>query len=222
MGGIISIGIRHALRGEPVCEFMQRWTNDIPWRVMQPDFLDGSGAQLRSFLNDQHKGEDDYCWRTSRLKASEYGFILIDLVSRTALSANHYTAISQSHYFPGISTTDDETYAGLAALCSAGSIATVEEVDLRSASGACRRTPDDFLRLSRAEIAKARMTWKFTLAPSTLSVEVLRERCTLRQAIAWMKPRGWSLSSAPAETYAHGPTYAERCKRGLPVTSIEM
>lgn len=177
MGGTISVGIRHNLRGKPVSEFMHRWTNDIQWRVWQPDFLDGKGNQLKSFLNDQHSYDDNYCVSTKRLQASEYGYILIDLITKEVFSANHYSNMERFYYYPKISTADDETFRGLRALCESGKISYIEEKSINNNNEIEVIHPNKFLALDENELSNTGKIWSLYLSMNALHIDIQLTDC---------------------------------------------
>lgn len=87
MGGTICVGIRHTLNGAPEEVFLFCHTNPLVRTFMTRDFL-LQGERLKVFLDED---EDAERIPGPRLKDNEYGFVLIDFVTKRLFTQNHYT-----------------------------------------------------------------------------------------------------------------------------------
>lgn len=108
MGGEIVFGVRHTMGKKPREVVMSRWTNDFPWRMALPGFLE-QGTDLRKFV-DQAKPNGK--WPGSKLltraRLGEYGIVLVDFPTRTCLSRNDYTHTGEITVIANSSAYDDE------------------------------------------------------------------------------------------------------------------
>lgn len=97
MGGEVFVGVRRS-SGEEVHGI--RWTNNIPWYITDPTFMD-EGAGLESFFEEQDPKE-----RRSQVEYSEYGVILIDFKTKKLLSFQDYCEVPRVlvNYFDGRDT----------------------------------------------------------------------------------------------------------------------
>ena len=171
---------------------MHRWTNDFPWRFMQPSFLD-QGEELRKFIAEA-KPENQ--WPHSillpRLQNSEYGVVLIDFPSRELLSQQGYCTPGSMIYSPGISSADKEECSAIIELIKRKQIDRIERLLFRGGEGKTESTVEQFL--SEVRNKKSRCLWIVYLSPSVfkLTLHSCERPKTLTAAKKWMKDRGWN------------------------------
>lgn len=105
MGGSIGFGVRTSDYKE---YFIDRWTNDLFWRIASPDFIN-EGEELK-LLIDEAKPENK--WPEARLlksiKKCEYGLVLVDFPNRKVYSRNDYSAAGQFYISPFSSAISEE------------------------------------------------------------------------------------------------------------------
>lgn len=187
MGGQITIGIRHPQRGTT---FAHRWTNDFPWRFMQPSFLDGGEEALKYI--DEAKPEHEWPLpkRLPRLQNSEYGIVLIDFITREVYSRQGYNTPGVLYYTANLSTADSQAYSAIVELIRRGQIAVIKEWDFTGDDeGPKPSTPAAFLKKARTE----RSSWTIQLAPDVFKIDATGDKpTTITEAKAWMKKRGWN------------------------------
>lgn len=229
MGGTITVGVRYLHEGVNKCVFMHRWTNDIPWRVMQPDFVSG-GAGLTEFLEDGNPEKSDYdpgyCELLPELCSSEYGVILFDFITREIWSRNEYTTAGVKTYIAGTSTADLQERAGLVELCKLNLIGEVAFWDIQADEqrenpwevktvedflNYCEGLPKDDTRIHRQPM------WKLTLAEWVFRIDWSDKHNSgndLSDTIAWMQARGWETTYEQAlkDAAAEREKYLERSK----------
>lgn len=94
MGGRINIAVRFK-DGKTVCQ--ERWTNNLPDWFKTPAFYSGEENHLRRYIgmvagNDVESGQ---LGAVQPIEESEYGLVVVDLISRTVLSCNAYTNLNR-------------------------------------------------------------------------------------------------------------------------------
>jgi len=190
MGGAILIAIRHTMNGSPEEVIMDRWTNDYPWRFMQPSFQD-QGAELKEYcteiLKPDHQGWECH---VKSVYPSEYGFVLIDFPTRSILSRQGYS-MPVRFYFGPHSTALLETAPGLVEMAKRG------VMDIMKGFGPDSKliTAEEFIQFaSDPKNYTGYQNWSFvvSLKPGIWNIDAKDKVPGLTiHARKWMKERGW-------------------------------
>jgi hypothetical protein len=200
MGGAITLGIRYEEDGQVKQIFMDRWTNDLPWTLVDCSFLD-QGKRFREVV-DRAKPDNEWpkSIKMDRFKLSEYGYVLVDIVTREIFSENDYFTPGDYHIFSRVSSSRED---GINAL---------ELLEKNLADFYWRNfSKDKRKQLSREEVivvaeqlkvdgefdSPDRACLEILLRPEVFKIDHTSNRPKIKKhAVAWMKARGWDTKSS--------------------------
>lgn len=187
MGGSLFVGIRHTMNGKPEEVLIERWTNDFPWRHMQPGFLT-QGDELRGFIEEAKPTNQ---WpesiKVDEVFCSEYGLVLIDLPAKSMLSRNDYCTAG-SFYVTGHSTAIAEEAKAALDLEKMGWLGDCEYWGLHG--GPVMKPFKEFLK----EMGKGFPNgfWRIFLSRKVFRVDDAIDRRPPRSVVLnWMRKHGW-------------------------------
>ncbi len=190
------MGVRYKdKKGEIKEVLMDRWTNDMPWRLMQPTFLD-QGKEFKKFIAEAKPGNE---WPQSKLidkiDRSEYGIVLIDFINHEIFSRNHY--FTPGHLsVTSVSSAAQEILESTADLVKKGWVQSIERDISRYAEGWCRLNilPIDFVDDVNDQIQnKNPFLYDIILSDGIFNIDAPRgeQTPTIKETHAWLKKNGW-------------------------------
>lgn len=108
MGGSIGFGIRWNDNGTMREVYMDRWTNDLPWRICHPEFIN-QGTELKALVEEAKPGNEwPHSVLLTHIERCEYGLILVDFPTMEIYSRNDYCTAMRMTVSPISSAADDE------------------------------------------------------------------------------------------------------------------
>jgi hypothetical protein len=200
MGGDIFVGIRFKdERGDVKEVLINRWTNDMPWRCMQPSFLN-QGKEFYKFINEAKEGNE---WPQSKLlhtiTNSGYGVVLMDFINRSVLCYSDYFTFGKSSILaedPCIvfnrSTHNDSVMMiqinGTIELINQGLIKKIEDFNLKDLP------TDQFEDKIKEDLKNGEnFLYHIHLKEDLFNVD---DQCTstppLKTVSGWLKKNGWT------------------------------
>lgn len=107
MGGAVNVAIRFS-DGSTVCQ--ERWTNVTPWWLCHPKVFSRDESHLREFVEKGQQSLATGGWGDlSPVQNSEYGLIVIDMMTNHFLDNNGYSTFNQIHPIH-LDDKEDERY----------------------------------------------------------------------------------------------------------------
>ena len=108
MGGSIGFGIRWKDDKGIHEVYMDRWTNDLFWRIMSPDFIN-QGKEMQALIDE---AKPNHKWPSAvqleQIERGEYGVVLVDFPSRSIYSRNDYSTPGSNYLMPHSSAFSEE------------------------------------------------------------------------------------------------------------------
>jgi len=207
MGGVICFGVRYERDGEIRETVMERWTNDLPWRILHSEFLIGT-SELYSLV-DETLEETEY-WGSPRLVdkvfPSEYGCILVDLINKTCLSMNHYCSAFTDYVSP-ISSAHLESLKGLRPLVEKDMVICRPQFSMWDKNGKLMDLPlqkpareiskeeqaehDAELKRSILEDDPEDVSCIATIRPEFMEITLEGQDFDFKTVRRWLKENGW-------------------------------
>jgi len=201
MGGAIFVGVRYKDNKGKVREVqMDRWTNDLPHRLIDPGFLD-QGKAFETFIKEAKKDNEwPYSKLINKITNVEYGVVLIDFITREIYSRNYYVEPGEL-IFTTNSSASQKMFEQIAELIRRGNIESIVETSFKEEKTRDINIPvDTFVDLvnQRIENEGDRVNFMFTI---TLKKDVINvdHKSTMRDDSlnnlddlkAWLKKNGW-------------------------------